>query len=161
MKPARNKLTPRVEVTLDILYSSATGLMATLKIELENVTVKVRRDLEIVMTHLRRVDQFFGLSGSSGPSNSTRSDLDEDIGGAVCTSPVAFSTSASGKVPADLESAFDWSVSLSDEWHIVDCDGEFVTFKSFDVILSTPGAASSWVLACSSMVAGWLQYSTR
>lgn len=57
--------------------------MLTLNIELANVTVKTMRPIEIVIPHLRFGVQFFGLSGSLGPSNSTKKDSVSVGGGTV------------------------------------------------------------------------------
>lgn len=71
-KPSTKSATPSVAVIISTLYFSWTVRMLTLKMELANVTVNTSRPIEIVMPHRRFVVQFFGLSGSFGPSNSTR-----------------------------------------------------------------------------------------
>ena len=74
--------TPSVAVTRSVLNFCCTTLILTLKMELANVTVKTRRPIATVMTHLRFVVQLFGLPGSLGPSNSTRKGFG-DIGAGV------------------------------------------------------------------------------
>lgn len=70
--PSTKSATPSVAVTRSTLNLSSTTRMSTLKIELANVTVKTKRPIEIVIAHRRFVVQFLGLSGSLGPSKSTR-----------------------------------------------------------------------------------------
>src|SRR5579859_5647318 len=70
-KPATNRDVPSVATSLLIPNSTATTRRALLKTELAKVTTKVVKLRRIVADTRFRIDQFSGLSGSSGPSNST------------------------------------------------------------------------------------------
>ena len=69
--PTTNKEVPKVATSLLIPNSTATTLKAELNTELANVTTKVVKLNMTVANTLFLIDQFSGLSGSSGPVNST------------------------------------------------------------------------------------------
>jgi hypothetical protein len=70
-KPTTNKDVPNVATSSLIPNSMATTRSAELNTELAKVTTKVVKLNKTVAKTLLLTDQFSGLRGSSGPSNST------------------------------------------------------------------------------------------
>lgn len=64
--PARKREVVRIATSVEDPNSAAMGAVAADGAEEANVTLTVRREVNIVIAHLRRYDQFWGLSGSFG-----------------------------------------------------------------------------------------------
>lgn len=90
-RTSTNKATPKVATTWLTWNLFFTMPMLTEKMELAKVTVKTKMPTVRVMIHLLRAVQLLGLSGSSGPLNSTKNS--STTGGESASLAVPFSVS--------------------------------------------------------------------